>query len=147
MCHENFSPLFSTYIISFERVLLLLLGDFLLFQPAANGSLFSLFHWRFLTARLILSPSLSHSRFTRETYTLHAIVYDDSVRIHVYARTRKAVPFAWRFRIEKASFCVLVILFFALFRSFYDSRNYWLLNSTLSLFSASLIYLKICKYA
>lgn len=44
--------------------------------------------------RLVLSPSLFPPRFTRETYTLHAIVHDDSVRIHVYARTRKAAPFA-----------------------------------------------------
>lgn len=72
--------------------------------------------------RLVLSPSLFPPRFTRETYTLHAIVHDDSVRIHVYACTRKAAPFAGDSESKRRrSFVplgVLVILFFVLFRSF-----------------------------
>lgn len=104
--------------------------------------------------RLVLSPSLFPPRFTRETYTLHAIVHDDSVRIHVYARTRKAAPFAGDSESKRRSFVRSCRWVYSLYYSllYYSVHltihvNCWPLNSTPPLFYASLIYLKICKYA
>lgn len=99
--------------------------DFLLFQPAANGWLFSLFHWRHSHrashSLTLIIPLAIHSR---DIHIARHHVHDDSVRIHVYiirAYTRKAAPFARRFRIEKRrSIAVLVILFY----TSYGSRNY-----------------------
>lgn len=69
----------------------------------------------FLFVPLTLSHRISFShppystQFTREAYTLHAIVHDDSVRIHVYACTRKAAPFVGDSESKRRRFycCVL----------------------------------------
>lgn len=132
------------------RVIISPLGNFF-FQPAARTVGFSLCSIDAFSPRL--SPSLSHSIHSRETYTSHAIVHGDSVRIHVYTRVRERPRHLLAIRNLKGVVLplrVLVVIFYSLYYSVHLTTtrvNYWPLKFHSSIIlCASLIYLKICKY-